>query len=45
MARVLSVRSWLTPLRSALMVGALITPGLLLGLLCQRALLIWFAHR
>jgi hypothetical protein len=44
MTRVLSSRPWAQPLRSALTVSALITPGLLLGLAGQRVLLFWFSR-
>jgi hypothetical protein len=39
------VSYWRTSLRAAAMVSLLVLPGLLLGLTCQRALVVWLAGR
>jgi hypothetical protein len=36
---------WSSSLRAAATVGLLILPGLFLGLICQKALLIWLSAR
>jgi len=37
--------SWSSGLESALMIAVLLLPGLLLGLIGQRALIVWFQVR